>query len=366
MAFEQGSVSFRLMHLPESLSPDTVDQFSQLAAPSLESTRTGKIRGWVTSRHMLDRDITEEKAWMGDCLHLVLLEAERKIPQSLLRAECRMEELAVMAADGKAFLKRQERVQIKREVTERLLPQMPPSLKGMPFVMQRQDRDFFSAALSVKDCDVFTAFFQETTGICPVPLTATTMALLHCNSSIDTWYPTSFSPDVKDEHLELTPGTDFLTWLWGRSETASGLFNLKNGATGVQIQGPLTFTREGNGAYETTLRRGEPMVSAEARTCLLSGKKLKSAKIIMAQGDQQWECTLDAEEFVFRNVALPRIEEPLDPISQFEERMRRYQYFRDMFTELFALYVAERNDGATWADTARELRKWSKNRPARA
>jgi hypothetical protein len=67
-------------------------------------------------------------------VRLALRQAERKVPAALLKAECRMEELATMAAEGKAYLKAKQRAEIRQSVTDRLLPNMPPQLRAIPFV----------------------------------------------------------------------------------------------------------------------------------------------------------------------------------------------------------------------------------------
>ena len=52
------------------------------------------------------------------------------------------------------------------------------------------------------------------------------------------------------------------------------------------LEGPLTFFREGEGAHEAVLRKGTPLNSREAGTALYCGKKLKRAKLVLAEGDR--------------------------------------------------------------------------------
>jgi len=63
----------------------------------------------------------------------------------------------------------------------------------------------------------------------------------------------------------LTIGREFLTWLWFFSEARGGLVRFPDlGEFSVMVEGSLTFFLEGAGAHEIVLRRGFPLLSAEA------------------------------------------------------------------------------------------------------
>ena len=134
MGFESGSITFRMLYAPTGLPVDAVELFAKHALPPIRTLAGGEISGWVTGRHMLDTEITEETVDRAGYLYLNLVKAERKIPPALFRAECAMEELVLMRAEGKGQLNRAEKSGVKKEVTERLLPSMPPSLPGIPIV----------------------------------------------------------------------------------------------------------------------------------------------------------------------------------------------------------------------------------------
>ena len=76
MGFDVGSISFRAFYLQPALPRDYIDLFSQNAAPSLDSLGKDSISGWVTGRHLLDRNISEESAILGSYLRLTLMKAE--------------------------------------------------------------------------------------------------------------------------------------------------------------------------------------------------------------------------------------------------------------------------------------------------
>ena len=364
MPFEQGSLSFRMYFMPRTLPSDAVQRFADYAAPPLSSSSEGVVRGWVTGRHLMDNHIDEDSAYYGGFLRLTLLTAERKIPTSLLKAECQMEELALAATKESGFISRKERSDIKRTITERLQPNMPPQLSGLPFVYHEPQQIIFANALSVTQMDLLTSYFTQTLGFAATPALPDTVAEQRKHIDVRDWQPASFSPQVDDMEMDITPGQDFLTWLWFAAESNNGMFTLpESGSVGLLIQGPLTFVHEGHGAHETVLKKGEPTISAEAKTCMLAGKKLQVAKLILTQGDDIWETTVNADQFTFRSMKLPEIE-ATDTISKFQERMQLLERFQVIFFELYDQFLDLRKSGS-WGATKKEVRDWVEKRKVR-
>jgi len=366
MSLEHGSISFRIFRLPHRLPKDVVERFARHAAPPLKSMGTDPVHGWVGGRHLLDVPITEENAFHGGHLRLVLLKAERKVPKSLLRAECMLEELAHMRAENKPFVDRKTRSDIRKQVMARLLPTMPPTLKGIPFVCSERDGILYAGATSETQTDAFCLNFRNTTGLDSIPLTAETAAL-ELGTSTRAWGKTSFTPELPDSAMEETPGQDFLTWLWFGSEARGGLFDTQqHGRVAVAVEGPLLFSRVGEGAHVMSLRDGLPTISAEAKTALLSGKKLERAKLLLARSsDETWSCSFDADAFVFRSLKLPESKEMLDAASGFQDRIQKLDLFREILFDLFAQFAAERGEPSRWANTQKQIHRWVADRTSK-
>lgn len=366
MSFETGSIAVRMFYLDHAMPQDAIARFAKHAAPPLKSMGTETAQGWVGGRHLLDVPITENNAMYGGYLRLVLLKAERKVPNSLLRAECMLEEVAWMHTENKQFVDRKTRSEIRKQILARLLPDMPPTLKGIPFVYDSRARLIYAGALSETQTDAFTFHFHNTTGIKLIPVSVATAAAERHRIDVRTWSRTSFSPEVPDGEMEETPGLDFLTWLWFASEAHGGIFKSKEfGDVGVQLEGPLLFTRAGAGAHEMALRKGLPTVSAEAKTALLSGKKLRRAKLLISCHDETWSCSFDTELFVCRALKLPDPKEVLEPVSRFQDRMLKFDVFRCLLLELLDRFLAERAASKKWAATQKEIHKWAADRTTR-
>ncbi|MDP6490257.1 MAG: recombination-associated protein RdgC [Kiritimatiellia bacterium] len=363
MAFESGSVTCRMFTVPGGLPDDAVERFAAAAAPPVHDMGREPIEGWVTSRHLMDSHITDDSATVAGYLYLYLMQAERKIPPALMRAECRMEEFAEMQARGLAYLRRSERTEIKKAVIDRLLPQMPPTLKGIALVYDRNDQVLYASATSDKQHDALVLYFRNTTGTTPIPIEPDTAAMQRGGIHLAELVPTCFVPEFEYAGAPDTVGQDFLTWLWYASETNTISTALPDGC-GVIIEGPLTFVFEGGGAHETTLRKGAPMVATEAKAALMAGKKLRRAVLTMAQGDAVWTTTIDADTFIFRGLKLPK-GEAMDPIGKFEERMLALRVLREVFLGLFEHFLTLRQEPAQWEKTLADVYQWVEKRSAR-
>ena len=366
MGFEKGSLSFRMFFASRDLTEEDVEKFAAAALPPLNTLAEEEVHGWVAGRHLLDRHISEETAFLGGYLRLTLTQAKKKVPASLLAAECAVEEMAVMEAEEKQYLNQQQRSEIKKDVKERLLPEMPPQLKGIDFVFDERSHMIYASATSEKQLDAFVLSLMQTTGCSAQVADPEGIALRTERIDVQSWAPASFSGELEDGMVDGTAGREFLMWLWYCSEKRGGLTQVPEaGEFAYMVEGPLTFVMEGKGAHEITLRKGEPMLSAEARTALLNGKKLSKAKMQFVRGEEAWAFTFDADEFVFRSLKLPQTEN-FDRVGKFQERMVLLETFRQCFFHLFREFVKERNDSAAWKKTKEAMRQWVAERPTSA
>ena len=228
---------------------DALDLFAENAIPPVDTASHGEIRGWASGRHLLERNITEQTSVYGGYLHLNLVSAERKIPKSLLQAECRMEELAHMAANGTDYVNRSAEVRNSsdRRRTD-CCPKCRLNSRASQCCMTGPPNVSTPEALSVGDVDTFLAYFQHTLGYSAIPMLPEAVALQRNGSDTRNWRPASFSDDVSPELVSNEAGHDFLTWLWFCAEERGGMARLDDiGDLAFMLEGPLTFIMEGDG-----------------------------------------------------------------------------------------------------------------------
>lgn len=366
MSFDRGSVGFTMFALSSPLPGDMARRLAAEAPPPLSTLQEQEMFGWVGGRHLLDLPVTEDNARFGGYLRVTLLSAERKIPPALFRTHVALEEIAWMKDRGKPFVPRRERAQIRADVRKRLLPDMPPRLKGIQAVFDETAGMAFAEATTPAQRDLLRAHTLRAAGVDLVALTPATAAARR-GIDVRDWAPASFAPKAPADRVRNDPGCDFLTWLLFSLEARGGVFrDAEHGEFAVSLDGPMVFAMEGEGAHETILRKGAPRFSAEARTCLESGKKLRQARLALGRPEETWSWTFDAETFAFRGMRIPEGDEPAaDPAGRFQDRILRLAVFRDVFLRLYDRFADERRDAARWESCVGEMREWIRSRPAR-
>ena len=371
MSFETVTNSLMICPLRNPMPEDFLERLDAFSAGRLDDVKADPVIGWVSGRHLLEGEINESTSLCGGHLHINLRKAERKIPAALLNAICRREELAWMQANDAVFVPRKERKRIREEAVERNLMKMPPVISATAAVIDRAQNVLYLGTGSLSQFDAFVMEFLRALGNdCePVPVSPEEwMNRLFGKSETDL-PDLSFCSDSGSGD-EACPGRDFLTWLWFFSETELARIRHPDfGEFTLALEGPLTFAYspgkakdpELGGAGESTVKRGNPMTSAEAKAALASGKKLRKAKIMLARGDaDKWTFTFDADTFAFGSLSLPDgDEEELD--SRFEERITFLHILHMVMQQYFARYV-EAVSGKELANTEKKIRHWARER----
>ncbi|OPZ05600.1 MAG: hypothetical protein BWZ10_03028 [candidate division BRC1 bacterium ADurb.BinA364] len=153
-------------------------------------------------------------------------------------------------------------------------------------------------------------------------------------------------------------GTEFLTWLWHKSELEDGKIALKNeDPVEVQFQDAMTLEAHYGEATIQTLRGETPGASAEARSALIEGKKAKRAKIHLAQGEMEWTFVLRGDTFDFGSIKVPApkglpIEESVSLRLQAVDRLF------ELVHRLFETFLEIRLQPGEWAGEIARFRQW--------
>ncbi|MEO6596314.1 MAG: hypothetical protein ABIP94_16315 [Planctomycetota bacterium] len=139
-------------------------------------------------------------------------------------------------------------------------------------------------------------------------------------------------------------GEEFLTWIWFRWETDGGEFTLPGGrVVGIALDDFLAFSAPSDDETEQTLRRGLPTRTAEARTALRSGRRLKKARLLIAEGSRQWSATLDARTLSLGSVKLPEdAEECESDVDRTADRSANWLALHEIVQALYAVFLRER------------------------
>ncbi|MCX6983215.1 MAG: recombination-associated protein RdgC [Lentisphaerae bacterium] len=361
MSFERGNVSVTIFRIPESLPENAIELFAAKAAKKLDDIPGDDVSvGWTSGRNLLELNINEATAKLGGYIYLNLRIAQRKIPGGAFNAECRKQELDYMTMNKMEFVPGKVRREIKKDFKEKALMKIEPQISGIPFVIDTNAHLLYLGATSPRKIDTFLAYFHDTFQIEPVQMCAGDMMSKLFKDALPEVKFAKFAP----RQTESERGRDFLTWLWYFSEEKNGHLNLENyGDSEIMIEGPLTFAQsdEAEGSRETVVRKGNPLRSAEAKTALDTGKKLKKAKFLIARGKEVWKGTFDVGSFTFSSLSLPEGEKLLDADSMFAERVNYLHVFHKGIQGYFAIFAITLAS-ADWPQEQKLILEWSENR----
>lgn len=149
-------------------------------------------------------------------------------------------------------------------------------------------------------------------------------------------------PDGVETHGFL--GEEFLTWLWFRWESDGGEFTLPGGrVVGVALDDFLSFAAPSDDETEQTLRRGLPTRTAEARTALRQGRRLRKARLLIGEGSRQWAATLDAPTLTLMGVRLPEdAEECESDVDRTADRAANWLALHEIVMALYGQFLRDR------------------------
>lgn len=361
MPFERGTFAVTFFKLSKKLPDNFLELFSSKVAGTIDEVKDEPQIGWVSGRHLLENKIDEDTALFGNYLYLNMRIAERKIPAALLKALCSREELVFLQANKSPFVPLKVKQQIKSEQIAKHLNRMPPAITGIPLMIDLDKNMLFLGTNSTSQIDKFIAFFNETCKVEPLQITPGELLLEMFNATEVSLPAVNFSNHLDSE---ISPGRDFFTWLWYYSEQHGGRLVLpEEGEFDLIFEGPLTltFSDEAQGSAETTIKKGgSPLRSAEAKAALSVGKKLKKAKITMAQDKDTWHAIFDVDRFSLSSVTLPEGSE-MEFKANLAERAQFLNTLQQVIRGYFQKFVETVSD-IKWPQTESKLKEWVENR----
>ncbi len=119
-------------------------------------------------------------------------------------------------------------------------------------------------------------------------------------------------------------GREFLTWLWFRSESQEGVFDLAElGTVEILFEGRMTLEPDGEERGDKFTCDGAGTRLGEARFSLTRGKKVTQVSLRLLRGDDEWSFTLDAAWLNLSGLKVPKVMQDAreDAEGLFYERM---------------------------------------------
>lgn len=171
------------------------------------------------------------------------------------------------------------------------------------------------------------------------------------------------SVDLKD-YL----GNEFLMWLWWHGERERDTPTIKTEAAGevfVALDKALDMDCAWDLTGKQTLRSDNPTRLPEAADALVTGKWPRKVGLILADDENQWELTLQGDQFVVSGAAMPEIEDVEHARELIERRLELIIALSDTLNALFTAFLDRRASGP-WKTDRDAIKKWIKARQRKA
>ena len=119
-------------------------------------------------------------------------------------------------------------------------------------------------------------------------------------------------------------GREFLAWLWFKTETDGGTFDLgEAGRAELWFDGRMTLQAEHDHGTETITCTGDQPQMKEARFALSEKKEITQAMVKLGIGDNLWSFVLDSTWMNFKSFKTPKVmqDKEEDPEGIFYEKI---------------------------------------------
>lgn len=159
-------------------------------------------------------------------------------------------------------------------------------------------------------------------------------------------------------------GTEFLTWLWYRSETGQATFALPhlNNFEVILDNAALLRVDEKESDVGSALLKGDaPGASFLMKKAVAEGKKIQRASFRVVWGNVAWSASVNGETLDVSGIKLP-IAAPKSGGGSLHEhwklRLETLEGFLDLWDHLFWYYLAIRLDLDAWGEERDRLIEW--------
>src|SRR5690606_6628274 len=138
-------------------------------------------------------------------------------------------------------------------------------------------------------------------------------------------------------------GSEFLMWLWFKSECYDGLFDLGPEKRPIEVILDDAMTLEAFLAEteRNTFKGGAPAYSPEAKVALRQGKRLSRAKLRVIEEGREWVFTIKAETLDLSSINIPAVLSREED-EKFYERIFLVEEIENIMAALYAEFIGIR------------------------
>ena len=423
MAFDSGRITFCRFRVVGD-APASVDETALgiLAEHAFRETEIGAPdeveTGFTTGQHLLDTQFSYEKngyglpgAGGGASMLLAAVRIDtHKVPADVKQAYRKLNEQAAASGNPSGFASKAQKQEAgelaSRQIHEdlaagkfrksKLVPILWDLSRGVLYCgatgnavqeqLARLMRASFNVELEAISAGALAGEMLRRQGrtrdwedLHPSPLTPAPpeahAAMDEADAPTDVSIPTipwrAQAVDLKD-----FLGNEWLIWLWWLAETAEGVVPIKGEAGGagggdgggeafITIDKSLEMECAWGVRGKQSLRAGSSPVALtrlpEAGEALATGKWPRKLGLILADGECQWDLSLQADRLHVTSAALPEVADAESPRELTEARLALVARLTSVLDGMYARFLEERT-GPGWPGRREALAGWIRQR----
>lgn len=362
---------FRIIDpIPSELWTQIPDKLRQFAFRDIDDLPEMQAYGWVCFEDMLDTEWRTAPPQKGNYVTFSLRLDTRRIPPAIIKKQLSLAlkaEKEKMQAQGKKFISRERKKDLKEQVLLRLRQRFLPVPAEFHVVWEPDRNEVWFASTQGKMIDLFMELFITSFGLHLEQIEPYSLAegLLDDveMGKLDRCEATQFTMASGNEGQMLSSvlGEEFLTWLWFQSDVAPGAFVNKEGHPfSVSMEQRIVVQGGQGDAKDTATVAGTLSPLTEARFGLGKGKKVTRATIRLEKDELAFQLTLSADDFTLGSMKLPKMEKPAedeDPDAMLLERFYLMEVCLGLLESLYATFLRLRLS-ADWSETVQEITAW--------
>lgn len=363
--------------ITEKEEPDLIDMsriknfaFKELSEDSIQD----KSSGWVDIMNPLNTDFKDTTYKKNNFIALSIRTDTKKVPAQALKSEY-YKVLQKRQSESKDKISYEERKEIKEAVREKLLKKVLPSTKINDMIWDTNTGEILFFSTNESANITFLNLFKETFGINLKLISPHVIAYNEFKDKILRLKACSFANNPeKEEHKVIMlkdattvqsivankfMGEEFLTWLWWRSQTNSGVFSIPDNMLELYVDDRIVLKEDDNGKLSCVICNGDNVDLYEARKALSLNKRVAEAKFKIFVHDQEYLLTLNSVYFRFQACKTPKVtkdKEDLDGV--FYEKIFLLQKIIKYIEYLFISFLKIRT-GEQWKTIRADIRDWA-------
>ncbi|GAG02426.1 unnamed protein product [marine sediment metagenome] len=157
-------------------------------------------------------------------------------------------------------------------------------------------------------------------------------------------------------------GQEFLLWLWFRSETNQGIFDLGDaGKAELWLDRKLVLQSESDDEVaKITCSGGNPSQLKEARFALTENKRITEAMLKLIIGDDEWSFIIDSTWMNFKSFKAPKVMQAGkdDPEGFFYEKFFLIEQAVSAMDRIYASFIKIRTSSDWESRELPALTEW--------